>query len=177
MEAARFAERFEDELIKWPRYRVKCVQDKLNEQYAKVARLEEQRADIWQRFNKTKELNQEITRINQVLEATASSITDQILPQTQKIISLKKTVAELYTRLGCSDLNAWYQTLMESNELENIEPLVTQMVRNQIVQAESRNTQEIAAKDEVSETSTTGCLKDMKASKKTLGRSTKRKTK
>ena len=142
-----------------------------------MARLEEQRADIWQRFNKTKELNQEITRINHVLEATATSITDQILPQTQKIISLKKTVAELYTRLGCSDLNAWYQTLMESNELENIEPLVTQMVRNQRVQAESRNTQEIAAKDEVSETSPTGCTKEIRASKKTLGRSTKRKAK
>ena len=105
------------------------MQDKLEEQYKKVVRLETERSDIMHRLQKTQELNQEITRINQTLEATATSMTDTILPQHKKIMNLKTHVAGLYQRLGCSETNAWYKALLEGHEFENIEPFVTKMVQ------------------------------------------------
>ena len=76
-----------------------------------------------------RQLNQEVTKINQQMEATATSITDTILPQTQKIISLKKHVAALYQSLGCSELQSWYKCLMEAAEFSYIEPYVTEIVK------------------------------------------------
>ena len=76
-------------------------------------------------------MNQEITRVNQRLEATATSITDTIIPQHEKIIELKKHMASLYQQLGCSEQQSWYKTLLESSEYNHIEPFVTAMVNQE----------------------------------------------
>jgi len=82
-------------------------------------------------------MNQEITRVNQRLEATATSITDTIIPQHEKIIELKKHMATLYQQLGCTEQQSWYKTLLESSEFNHIEPFVTAMVKQEQVMVDA----------------------------------------
>ena len=45
-------------------------------------------------------------------------------------------MAGLYQQLGCSELKAWYHTLLESSEFDHIEPFVTEIVKQQQHQPE-----------------------------------------
>ena len=51
-------------------------------------------------------------------------------------MNMKQHVANLYQQLGNDELQAWYKTLLESQEFNQIEPVVTQMVRRKQSQEE-----------------------------------------
>ena len=70
---------------------------------ARIKALEQEILELKLKLKKSKEMNEEITLVNQKLEDTANSITDTIIPQHEKIIELKKHMSTLYQKLGCSE--------------------------------------------------------------------------
>ena len=97
---AKFCERFELEVLAYPKGKYLELERKFKMEREAHIKLQEEHRQLQRRLQQQNELNQEITRINQTLEKTADEITATILPQHQKIISLKQHVASLYQRLG-----------------------------------------------------------------------------
>jgi len=70
------------ELMKYPRGKELELQRELKMEKKDNRELREEVKVLKELLANARQLNQEITRINQKLEATATSITDTILPQT-----------------------------------------------------------------------------------------------
>ena len=126
---AKFCERFETEVLAYPKGKYLELERKYKMEREEHAKLKEEHRLLQRRNLQQSELSQEITRVNKTLEKTADEITATILPQHQKIINLKKHVASLYQKLGDSESQSWYKTLLESNELEHIGGCVEEIVR------------------------------------------------
>jgi len=87
--AARFAERFEAEVLRYPKLRLHHMENDIKRGLAREKKLEQEILDLKLKLRQSREANQEIIQVNKQLEATANSITDTIIPQHEKIIALK----------------------------------------------------------------------------------------
>ena len=129
VQIARFAESFEKEVHQYPRFRYEAINEQLQKwkDYAGQLhqRLEEARAER----DQARQLGREVTLVNSNIEKIATNLQQQFIPQMETIVNLKTHVASLYQRLGCSDAKAWYHTLVESKEYDQLGPFVSQMMR------------------------------------------------
>lgn len=101
-----------------------------------------------QELKKSCDVNNDIMSINTQMQEMASSITDQILPQTEKIMNLKKHAMDLHQKLGATQLQSAYHTLLEAREFESLGPIVSGMVQEGQRNAASNAAQEEPAKTE-----------------------------
>ena len=61
----------------------------------------------------------------------AQDIQNQLLPQTKALMDLKQHVATLYQKLGNTELQSWYKTLVEAGEFDQLGPIVSGMLAAQ----------------------------------------------
>jgi len=82
-------------------------------------------------------LNQEVTQIYHKTQVMAQDIQDQIVPQTKALMNLKQHVASLYQQLGNTELKSWYHSLLEAGEFEQLGPIVSSMLAEQIAKSDA----------------------------------------
>ena len=80
-------------------------------------------------LKKACEFNNEIRELNSKMHDMATNIVDQILPQHEKIVNLKKHAMELHQKLGATQMQAAYHTLVEAGEYDNLGPIVSEMLQ------------------------------------------------
>ena len=88
--------------MQFPKARVMGLKRELA--FEKQRRLEQEALikDLRKELKKSCEINNEIRAINEQMQSMATSITDQLLPQTEKIMKLKKHAMDLHQKLGAS---------------------------------------------------------------------------
>ena len=61
----------------------------------------------------------------------AQDIQNQLMPQMKALMDLKQHVATLYQKLGNTELQSWYKTLVEAGEFDQLGPIVSGMLAAQ----------------------------------------------
>ena len=129
VQIARFAESFEKEVHQYPRFRYEAINEQLQKWKDYAGELQQKLEEARTERDQARQLGREVTLVNSNIEKIATNLQQQFIPQMETIVNLKTHVASLYQRLGCSDAKAWYHTLVESKEYDQLGPFVSLMMK------------------------------------------------
>ena len=112
VQAAKLAQRYEDELTRYPKARVLQLQDDVLREEKRTRAAEQRAADLGMKLSEARDIKQELREFYAKLDAIAAKINGQMVPQTETIVQLKLKMMELYQKLGASAIQAEYHTLV-----------------------------------------------------------------
>ena len=103
MHTARIAEKLEAELFKYPKARVMQLERELAFVRSRFEETDQELRKYQKKLHEAHCINAEVRKLHGEIVTVASQVSEQLMPATQKIVSLKKTIKELHLHLGASE--------------------------------------------------------------------------
>ena len=125
---AKFVDRLEDQLLKYPKQRVWQLEHQLAFEKQKYSDRQKEITELNKTVQSYNNFQLQLNDMNREIEEMTKKIQDETIPATLKVIKLKSHVLELYKRMGNDVTTSQYHTLVESEEFSELGPIVSAML-------------------------------------------------